>query len=297
MSDPPGVTAGPVPATALAVARESLAELGLPGLIVAGAEAGAANAAWSLALGRADLDRPEPLGPGRRFPAFAITMVVTAVTALRLVADGVIGLDAPANQYLRTVRLADGEVTVRELLSHTGWVGHGVDNPDDLFGSAVTDLLALSGPVMPCPGPRGTVSYSIGGYGVLGQLIADVTGAPYQEAAQSLVLGRWACPRRPSRPPGRSATRCQRRRGHPAHPHRHRAAQRPAAGDGGRRLGRGRRRVTAARSAEKRSFPPNGRRLPAGASCAGALVVEYLREDVRYLGRVGLVGHHLPMSL
>jgi CubicO group peptidase (beta-lactamase class C family) len=186
---PPAVTAGRVPAEATAVARESFAELGLPGLVVAGATTAAATGdardpAWSLALGWANLDHPEPLGAGHRFPAFAITQVVTATTALRLVADGVIELDAPANRYLRTVRLADDEVTVRELLSHTG----GVDNPGPLFGTAIIDLVSLVGPVMACSGPRGTARYSVGGYAALGQLIADVTGARYQDAAESLVL-------------------------------------------------------------------------------------------------------------
>ena len=51
--------------------------------------------------------------------AYAITQVITAITALRLVADGLLELDAPANRYLRTVRLADSEVTVRDLLGHT----------------------------------------------------------------------------------------------------------------------------------------------------------------------------------
>jgi CubicO group peptidase (beta-lactamase class C family) len=192
---PPAVTAGQVPAEAMAVAREWFAELGLPGLVVAGADtavagtavAGTADAgdrAWSLALGWASLERPEPLGVRHRFPAYAITQVITATAALRLVAGGLLELDAPANRYLRTVRLADEEVTVRELLNHTS----GVDNPENLFGGAITDLISLSGPVMPCSGPRGTVRYSVGGYAVLGQLIADVTGARYQDTAESLVL-------------------------------------------------------------------------------------------------------------
>jgi CubicO group peptidase (beta-lactamase class C family) len=191
---PPAVTAGRVPAEAMAVARESFAELGLPGLIMAGTDttaagnADAGDSVWSLALGWANLDRPEPLGLHHRFPAFAITQAITATTALRLVADGLLELDAPANQYLRTVRLADGEVTVRELLSHTGGVDHGVGSPEDLFGSAIKDLVSLVGPVMPCSGPRGTFRYSVGGYGVLGQLIADATGARYQDTAESLVL-------------------------------------------------------------------------------------------------------------
>jgi CubicO group peptidase (beta-lactamase class C family) len=186
---PPIVTAGQVPAEAIAVARETLAELGLPGLAMAGeGTADAGDAGWSLALGWANLERPEPLGIHHRFPAYAITQVITAVTALRLVAQGLLELDAPANQYLTTVRLADGQVTVRELLSHTGGVDNGSGNPQDLFGSTTTDLASLVGSVMPCSGPRGTARYSVGGYAVLGQLIADATGARYQDMAESLVL-------------------------------------------------------------------------------------------------------------
>jgi CubicO group peptidase (beta-lactamase class C family) len=193
MAAPPAVTEGPVPAEAMAVARETLAELGVPGLVMAGAGpavAGTGDAgdpAWSVALGWASLERPEPLGVRHRFPAYAITQVITATAVLRMVADGRIELDAPANRYLRTVRLAGGEVTVRELLSHTGGVDQ-AGHPEDLLGGEIRDLASLVGPVMPCSGPRGTFHYSVGGYAVLGQLIADVTGERYQEAAGSLVL-------------------------------------------------------------------------------------------------------------
>jgi CubicO group peptidase (beta-lactamase class C family) len=44
---------------------------------------------------------------------------------LRLIADERVGIDDPANDHLRTVRLADGSVTVRELLGHAD----GVDAP------------------------------------------------------------------------------------------------------------------------------------------------------------------------
>jgi len=82
------------------------------------------------ARGWADLDRPEALHPGHRFPAPGVTKLITAVAALRLVADGRAGLDDPANVHLRTVRLADDAVTVRELLTHTG----GVETRVELFG-------------------------------------------------------------------------------------------------------------------------------------------------------------------
>jgi len=183
----PAVSAtGPVPAEAAAVAGESFAELGLPGLALAGAggAGGSAGPAWSLAQGWASLEPAKALQARHRFPAYSITKLITATVVLRLVAEGRVALDDPANRHLRTVRLADDAVTVRELLTHTG----GVASPGELFASTVPELVALAGPVMACPGPRGTFRYSNGGYGMLGQLIADTTGSGYQEAAGSLVL-------------------------------------------------------------------------------------------------------------
>lgn len=179
-------TSGDAPARAATVAAESVAELGLPGLAVAGAggDGAGTGAVWTVARGWADLDRGEALQPGHRFPAYSITKLVTATAVLRLAADGRIGLDDPANDHLRTVRLAGATVTVRELLTHTG----GVDSPGEVFAASVPSLLSLTGPVLGCDGPRGTFSYSNGGYAVLGQLIADVTGSPYEDAAARLVL-------------------------------------------------------------------------------------------------------------
>ena len=188
VSGPSTRTAGPVPAKAAGVAAESVAELGLPGLAVAGSGDGATGgrgAVWAAARGWANLDRGELLEPGHRFPVYSITKVVTATAVLRLAADDRIGLDDPANQHLHTVRLADDTMTVRELLSHTG----GVDSPGELFAGSVPGLVSVTGPVLGCNGQRGTFAYSNGGYAALGQLIADVTGAQYQDAATRLVLG------------------------------------------------------------------------------------------------------------
>jgi CubicO group peptidase (beta-lactamase class C family) len=183
---------GDVPTTAQEIADSATTEQGLPGLVLAGHDPGGHGgpgdpdgATWVLARGWADLDRERPLQPGHRFPAFSITKLVTAVTVLRLVADGAIRLDAPANDYLRGVRLADPETTVRELLTHTAGAG----SPAELFAREVPALVTLTGPVLGSSGPRGTFAYSNGGYAVLGQLIADVGGEPYEQVADRLVLG------------------------------------------------------------------------------------------------------------
>jgi CubicO group peptidase (beta-lactamase class C family) len=175
-------TLGKVPAGIAEIADDAIAELGLPALVLAGGEPG--GPPWVLAKGWADLDRAEVVGIGHRFPAPGVTGLVTATAVLRLVADGRVRLDAPANGQLRAVRLSDDAITVRELLSHTSGVG----NPLELYGDTVRDLAALMGPVISCPDPRGEFRPGNGAYAVLGQLIADVTGTPLARAVTGLVL-------------------------------------------------------------------------------------------------------------
>jgi CubicO group peptidase (beta-lactamase class C family) len=178
-------TDGDVPAAAREIAGEVVPELALPGLLLAGHGPGEPDgAAWVLARGWADLDGERALRPDHRFPAYSITKLITAVAVLRLVADGLVQLDAPANDYLRGVRLADAGATVRDLLTHTA----GADTPATLFAAEVPALDTLTGLVLGCRGPRGTFEYSNGGYAALGQLIADVSAEPYGTAATRLVL-------------------------------------------------------------------------------------------------------------
>ena len=187
-AEPPTASAGIVPAAAAEVAAAGL-RMGLPGIVLAGGTPGGAS--WVIARGRADLARAEPMRPGHRFPVYGVTRLVTATAVLRLVAEDRIGLDDAANGHLRTVRLADDAVTIRELLSHSG----GVDDPapGNGYADTVPALTSLyGGPVLPCGGPRGIMAKPGrhgGGYAALGQLIADVTGSDYATAAARLVLG------------------------------------------------------------------------------------------------------------
>ena len=181
---PPVSSSGAVPAAAAKTAATAFGELGLAGLVLAGGAPGGAG--WAIARGWADLERAEPLRPGHRFPAYGITRLITATAVLRLIADERVGIDDPANDHLRTVRLADDSVTVRELLSHAG----GVDAPAPPrpYGSTVPSLISLYGPVLPCT--RGKVrGQAPGEYAALWQLIADVTGSDYGAAVTRLVLG------------------------------------------------------------------------------------------------------------
>jgi hypothetical protein len=152
VANPPVHTTGSVPDNAAKAAAWAFTELGMAGLVLAGAGTGGP---WVLAIGWADLDRGTALTSGHRFPAYGGSSLVAATA-----------------------------VTVRELLSHTA----GADNPPELFADEVPPITDLYGPVVGCGGMRGKVRPSNGGFGVLGQIVADVTGMPFPAAVSRLVL-------------------------------------------------------------------------------------------------------------
>jgi len=184
---PPSAGSGPVPGQLPGAVEDAYAKFSLVGLTAAGSAGnGPGPEVWTCSRGWADLDRNVPLGPGHRFPALQITALVTSTAVLRLVAEGVVALDDPVARHLRSLRLADDAVTVRELLAHTG----GVDSPPppSLWAGSVAGVADVLGPVAGCSGPRGEFAYSNGGYAVLGQLVADITGTSFARAATRLVL-------------------------------------------------------------------------------------------------------------
>ncbi|HEX3592669.1 MAG TPA: serine hydrolase domain-containing protein [Pseudonocardiaceae bacterium] len=92
-ANPTTVISGDAPAGAVDVVEKSFAELGLPGIVAAGA-------LWTVARGWADLDRGEELRPDHRFPVYGVTSLITSTAVLRLVADGRVELDQPVREVL-----------------------------------------------------------------------------------------------------------------------------------------------------------------------------------------------------
>ena len=185
VTTPPADTAGEVPEAAAAVAEEAFGEFGLVGLVLAGIDDH--GKPWELARGWAWLDPQEPLSTTHRFPVYGISTLITATAVLRLAADGRLDLDGPANDHLRTIRLADDDITVRDLLTHADGLA-ALATPAGWFAETVPGLVALTGPVLASGGTRGTVTQGFGGYAALGALIADVSGSPFPQAAARLVL-------------------------------------------------------------------------------------------------------------
>jgi CubicO group peptidase (beta-lactamase class C family) len=140
--------------------------------------------------------------PETLFQAASISKTGSAMTALRLVELGKLSLDEDVNVKLKTWKLPSSEamqgerVTLRRLLSHTaGTTVHGF--PGYAQGDPVPTLPQLLDGVKPAntaairvdikPGTEWR--YSGGGYEIVQQLVQDVTGKPFAEVTQKLVLG------------------------------------------------------------------------------------------------------------
>ena len=147
---------------------------------------------WTRGYGVANADTKSPVEPLTLFQAASISKPVAALAVLRLVEAGRLDLDRNVNHYLTTWKLPDNEltrvraVTLRQILSHcAGLTVHGFKGYE--AGAAVPTLVqvldgtppANSEPVRVTAPPATKFEYSGGGYTILQQLLADVTGAPF----------------------------------------------------------------------------------------------------------------------
>jgi CubicO group peptidase (beta-lactamase class C family) len=144
----------------------------------------------------------KPVDTDTIFQAASISKPVAAMVALHLVDEGKLSLDDDVNLKLRSWKLPENEftktrkVTLRRLLNHSagltvhGFAGYGA-------GERVPSLLdvldgakpANSAPIRVDITPGTQWRYSGGGYEVMRQLVTDVTGKPFPQLAQDLVLG------------------------------------------------------------------------------------------------------------
>jgi len=165
--------------------RDDYQQSGLVGVVAAGYGDNGAKQLWSIAGGYADLDAGEAITIGRHMLAGSITKLLTAVTVLRLVADGAVSLDDPANRHLERLQVSDA-ATIRQLLTHTAGVASNFehflaavpDSPADVLGVSVAHDFE----------PGTGWQYSNAGYAVLGEVIAGASGRSYTDAVTDVVL-------------------------------------------------------------------------------------------------------------
>jgi CubicO group peptidase (beta-lactamase class C family) len=162
------------------------------------------TAAWFHAHGLANVERGVRVDEDTVFRIGSITKTMTAISVMQLVEQGLLDLDAPVQRYLRSFRLlpADGrfsQVTPRHLLTHTGGV-RAVRTATDLIRPTLGWGTLADRPVPALadyyrPGLRVDVepgtrfAYSNNGFAVLGQVVEDVSGMPFDRYLREHVFG------------------------------------------------------------------------------------------------------------
>jgi CubicO group peptidase (beta-lactamase class C family) len=150
--------------------------------------------AWYHGHGLADVAARTPITQDTVFRIASLTKTFTAIAVMQLSEQGLVDLDAPANDYLRTFRLVPAKpslspATVRHLLTHTAGVGYwrrlsdllqpGVGSGDRAGRSGALPLAQYYRRGLPVEIEPGTKwVYSNHGYAALGQIVEDVSGQP-----------------------------------------------------------------------------------------------------------------------
>jgi CubicO group peptidase (beta-lactamase class C family) len=143
--------------------------------------------------GLADIAATTPVTEDTVFRIGSITKTFTAIAVLQLSEQGLVDLDAPANDYLRAYRLISAKAghrpaTLRQLLTHTAGLPQLV-HPWRAYKPILGETVRFGQPLPTLaefyrgglhlvaePGTRCT--YSNHGFATLGQLVQDVTGTP-----------------------------------------------------------------------------------------------------------------------
>jgi CubicO group peptidase (beta-lactamase class C family) len=162
---------------------------------------GSGKILWAKAYGSADADALTPATDATLFQGASISKPVSAMAALKKVEQGRLALDRNINEYLKSWKLPENEltrktpVTLAELLSHSAGVTvHGF--PGYAAGRAVPTLVQVLDGAPPANSPAIRVDiapgkgflYSGGGYTIVQQALVDIEGKPYPEILTETVL-------------------------------------------------------------------------------------------------------------
>ncbi len=145
--------------------------------------------------GYTDVAKKTPATPQSMFRIASMTKSITALAVLKLRDAGKLSLDAPISQYIPeaknlTYLSSDAPaITVRDLLTHAG--GFPEDNPwgDRQLADSDAELLKhIREGVSFSNVPGISYEYSNLGFALLGRIITNVSGKPYQNYITEQVL-------------------------------------------------------------------------------------------------------------
>lgn len=169
--------------------RQEMRRLGVPGVAVGLLHGHHTHMAG---LGVTSVENPLPVTADTLFQIGSTSKTFTGTAIMRLVEMGQIDLDETVVTYVPELRLADPQaqatVTVRHLLTHMGgWAGDyfsETGSGDDALSRYVAEMADLPQVV----GVGTLWSYNNAGFSLAGRVIEAVTGRPFEDAMQALVL-------------------------------------------------------------------------------------------------------------
>ena len=168
------------------VVPASLSDAQIPGAFVTVVKDG--QILTTRGYGYADIETRAPVTKDTVFRVASISKIPVAIGALQLIEQGKLELDADISTYVDVP--LDQPITIRHLLTHTagfeerlkGGLNHGPEATWDLETQVLTD------PPEQINAPGTTISYSNYGINLLGYIIQEVSGMPFEQYMDEYVF-------------------------------------------------------------------------------------------------------------
>ncbi|ADD45248.1 serine hydrolase domain-containing protein [Stackebrandtia nassauensis] len=146
-----------------------------------------------LASGVLNRDTGVEVTPDSLFQSGSVAKIYTATVIMRLVGEGKLDLDAKVVDVLPEFSTPDPEaaaqITIRQLLSHTGGVTNDFHGAADATGGDALARYVEAAREVPLDLPPGTAaSYGSLGIVVLGRVIEVLTGTTWNQALKDLLF-------------------------------------------------------------------------------------------------------------
>ena len=173
------------------VAATEIADKHVPSIAVALVDR--SGVIWSGAWGSSDAARTRPATTADVYRAGSVSKLFTDIAVMKLVEQGKLDLDAPVTRYLPEFapRNPFGDaITLRQLMTHrSGLVREAPrGNYFDTDAKGQADAVASLNATSLVARPGSITKYSNAGIAVVGEVVARVTGLPYEQAIDRLVL-------------------------------------------------------------------------------------------------------------
>ena len=156
---------------------------------------------WARGYGTLEAGGKAPVTVTTVFQSASLSKPVTAMAALHLVERRRLDLDADVNGSLKSWRIQENEftrmekVTLRRIMSHSGgltvsgFLGYAANTAIPTISQILDGTPpANSKPIRVDSLPGTKMRYSGGGYVILQQLLTDITGKPFPDLMDQLVL-------------------------------------------------------------------------------------------------------------